>query len=135
MRTILLVLISLGFIVGGIMHFTHAADLAAITPLPFALEIVWITGIMEFFFAAFLFHPRYRAATGLWLCVFCLLVLTANINMAINQIPMFGEPVDPLIAWIRIPMQFVLIALILYASEGWIAWRNLGWRAFTAAAR
>ena len=135
MRAILLVLISLGFVVGGVMHFTHDTDLAAITPLPFALEIVWVTGIMEFFFAVFLFIPRFRAATGLWLSVFCLLVLTANINMAINNIPMFGEPVDPVIAWVRIPMQFVLIALILYASAGWSAWQKLGWRAFIATAK
>lgn len=117
MRTIVLIFISLIFIVGGIMHFTNDAGLAAITPLPFALEIVWITGVMEFFFALFILWPKYRKVTGLWLSVFCLLILTANINMAINDIPMFGEQVDPLIAWLRIPMQFVLIAGIIYATN------------------
>ena len=48
-------LISLLFIVGGMMHFTHDSDLAAITPLPFAYEIVWVTGVMEFIFAFFIF--------------------------------------------------------------------------------
>lgn len=117
MKTITLVLISIGFIVGGVMHFTNDTGLAAITPLPFALEIVWITGVMEFFFAIFLLLPKYRKVTGLWLSLFCLVILTANINMAINNIPMFGEQVDPLIAWARIPMQFVLIALIFYATD------------------
>ena len=117
MKTITLLLISIGFIIGGVMHFTNDADLAAITPLPFALEIVWITGVMEFFFVIFLLLPKYRKVTGLWLSLFCLVILTANINMAINNIPMFDEQVDPLIAWARIPMQFVLIALIFYATD------------------
>ena len=129
-KLFLLILISVGFTVGGVMHFTHDADLAAITPLPFALEIVWITGVMEFCFVIFLLLPRYRAATGLWLSVFCLLVLTANIYMAVNNIPMFGEQVDSVIAWLRIPMQFVLIAGILYASDGWTHWKTFGSKSF-----
>ena len=99
------------------MHFTNDHDLAAITPLPYAYEIVWITGVMEFFFALFLLLPKYRRLTGLWLSLFCLAVLPANINMAINNIPMFGEHVDVLIRWLRIPAQFGLILWILYAAE------------------
>lgn len=120
-KTVSLLLISIIFIAGGIMHFTHSADLAAITPLPYAVELVWLTGVMEFFFVLFLWLPRYRVTTALWLCIFCLLVLAANINMAIFDLPMFGERVDPLVRWLRIPMQFVLIAWILYAVDPWQA--------------
>lgn len=129
MRTMVLIFISLIFIVGGIMHFTNDVGLAAITPLPFALEIVWITGVMEFFFVVFILWPKYRKVTGLWLSVFCLLILTANINMAINGIPMFGEQVDPLIAWLRIPMQFLLIAGIIYATNSWGLLKKYGAKA------
>ena len=101
------------------MHFTNDHDLAAITPLPYAYEIVWVTGVMEFFFAIFILIPNYRAITGLFLSLFCLAVLPANINMAINDIPMYGEHVDPVILWLRIPVQFLLIALILWCSGGY----------------
>ena len=54
MKNISVLIISIGFFYAGTMHFTDAQDLAAITPLPFALEIVWLTGVMEFIFPIFL---------------------------------------------------------------------------------
>ena len=125
-------LISLLFIAGGVMHFTHDGDLAAIIPLPFAYEIVWVTGVMEFFFAFFLLLPTYRQLTGLYLSVFCLLVLPANIYMAIYQLPMFGEQVAPLISWLRLPAQFGLIAWILYATDSFSLVKKQRFKGFLA---
>lgn len=125
-----LYLIALFFVSAGIVHFVLAESFAMITPLPYAIEIVWLTGVMELFFALFILLPRYRSVSGLWLCIYCLAVLPANINMAINDIAMFGEPVSPVILWLRIPLQFVLIAWILYASDGWRHWQHHGVRAF-----
>lgn len=127
LRKLSLYLLSIGLLVAGAMHFTNDADLASITPLPFALEIVWITGIMEFLFALFLLIPKYRGVTGLWLCLFFLAVLPANINMAINNLPMFGAQVDPLMLWGRIPMQFVIIGWVLFAAESIPLIRQYGW--------
>ena len=135
LRTMSLLLISVVFVVSGVMHFSHDADLAAITPLPFAYPIVWVTGVMELFFVVFLWLPRYRTVTGLWLSVFCLLVLPANINMAINDLPMFGEHVEPLIRWLRIPAQFGLIAWILYAVNAYPALQRYGLQAFVRLPR
>jgi uncharacterized membrane protein len=126
-------LISLLFIAGGVMHFTHDVDLAAITPVPFAYEIVWVTGVMEFFFALFILLPNYRQLTGLYLSVFCLLVLPANIYMAIYQLPMFGQQVAPLILWLRLPAQFGLIAWILYATDSFTLVKKHRFKAFLPA--
>lgn len=112
-------LISLIFLVAGILHFTHDAELARMTPLPYALEIVWFTGIMEFAFAFFLLVPRYRRSTGILLALFCLAVLPANINMAMNDIPMFGTQLEPFEAWLRVFMQFPLIIWILWSTGFW----------------
>ena len=128
-RTVSVVFISLGFIVAGVLHFTHTEGLAAITPLPFAREIVWVTGIMEFLFAGFLFWKPTRQVTALWLSVFCLLVLAANINMAVNDLPMFGSQAPTAVLWGRIPAQFLLIAWILYAADAWRLLQKKGWRA------
>ena len=103
---------------------------AAITPLPFANEIVWLSGVLELLFALFIWLPKYRQLTGLWLCLFCLAVLPSNINMAINQIQISAEPVALLMLWLRIPLQFVLIAWILYATDAFGRLRRGGIRSF-----
>jgi uncharacterized membrane protein len=113
------IILSAFFFVAGVLHFTHDAELARITPLPYAHQIVWITGIMEFLFASFLLIPKYRRITGILLGLFLLSVLPANINMAINDMPMFGEQLEPWAAWLRVALQFPLIAWILWATGFW----------------
>ena len=129
LRTLSIAALVLGFCVAGLLHFTHTAGLAAITPLPFAREIVWITGIMEFLFAGFLLWKPTRQFTALWLSVFCIVVLPANVNMAIYNLPMFSSQAPPVVLWGRIPAQFLLIAWILYAADAWRPLRARGWRA------
>ena len=119
MKKISLLLISIIFIAAGILHFTHATELVKITPLPYALEIVQLTGFIEFALAFFILLPNYRRITGIFLAAFCLAVLPANINMALNDIPMFGSHVEPLGAWFRVFMQFPLIAWILWSAGFW----------------
>jgi uncharacterized membrane protein len=119
MKKISLLLISIIFIAAGILHFTHTTELVKITPLPYALEIVQLTGLIEFALAFFILLPNYRRTTGIFLAVFCLAVLPANINMALNDIPMFGSHVEPLGAWFRVFMQFPLIAWILWSVGFW----------------
>ena len=119
MKKISISLISIIFLVSGVLHFTHDTELAQITPLPYALEIVWFTGLIELAFVFFLLLPQYRRTTGILLAVFCLVVLPANINMALNDIPMFGSHVEPLGAWFRVFMQFPLITWILWSTGFW----------------
>lgn len=118
-KTFSVLLISIIFLVSGILHFTHDSQLVRITPVPYALEIVWLTGVMEFAFAFLLLLPRYRRTTGILLSIFALAVLPANINMALNDIPMFGSHVEPLGAWLRVFMQFPLIIWILWSTGFW----------------
>ncbi len=111
-------LLVLLFGVAGVLHFTHDVELAAIVPplLPFKLEIVWFTGILEFLFALALLQNRYLPQAGMVIALFCLAVLPANIYMAMAGIPLFTDHIEPWILWLRIPMQFPLIALILWST-------------------
>ena len=120
------------FFSAGILHFSRDTSFAQIVPafFPYPLQIVWLTGIMEFIFALSLLIPNIRACTGLWLSLYCLAVLPANINMAINDIPIFGQHVSPLLLYARIVGQFGLIAWILYASDGYTAWKQQGIKGF-----
>ncbi len=100
------------------MHFVEVDSFVAIVPplLPFPRLIVWVTGIMEMAFALGLVLPKYRKLAGFWLAPFLLAVLPANIYMAMYNIPMSDSVASLTALWIRVALQFPLIALILWAS-------------------
>ena len=110
--------LALFFFVAGIMHFVQVDVFAAIVPplLPFPKLIVWVTGLMEFVFAAGLVMSKYRKASGFWLAPYLLAVLPANIYMAMYNIPLGETVASPAVLWVRVALQFPLIALILWVS-------------------
>lgn len=115
-KTIICWLLAAFFLLAGITHFTQTDSFAAIVPpaLPFKHLIVQITGAMELVFAVGLLVPKWRRITGWALSAFLLAVLPANIYMALAGIP-FGELSSPTALWVRVFLQFPLIALVLWA--------------------
>lgn len=116
---------ALFFFFAGVMHFVEVEAFAGIVPplLPFPKLIVWVTGVMEMMFAIGLLLPKYRKLSGFWLAPFLLAVLPANIYMAMCNIPLGDSVASPTALWVRVALQFPLIALILWASG------NIGKRA------
>ena len=101
------------------MHFVHDDSFAAIVPpiLPAPKVIVWVTGIIEIFLAIMIALPKYRSLAGALFAPYLLAVLPANIYMALESIPL-GEYVStPAALWIRVALQFPLIAFIWWASR------------------
>ena len=117
-KTIFCYLLALFFFVAGITHFTQDEAYAGIVPplLPFPFLIVWVTGIMELFFALGLAIKKFRKISGFWLAPFLLAVLPANIYMAMYNIPLGDMESSSTALWVRVALQFPLIALILWAS-------------------
>ena len=117
-KTIFCYLLALFFFVAGITHFTQDEAYAGIVPplLPFPFLIVWVTGIMELFFAVGLAIKKFRKISGFWLAPFLLAVLPANIYMAMYNIPLGDMESSSTALWVRVALQFPLIALILWAS-------------------
>lgn len=115
-----LTVLALFFLGGGVSHFLHTADFTAIVPpwMPYPRETVLATGGLELLFAALLFVKRARPIIGLWITVYCLAVLPANIHMLQNNIPMFGHEFPPAVLYARIALQAGVIALALWASNG-----------------
>jgi len=110
---------ALFFFVAGISHFVSDDKFAAIVPpmLPFPYVIVWVTGVMEICFAVLLLCPHFRPRVGVWLGLFLLAVLPANIYMAVAGIP-FGDTVaSPAQLWTRVALQFPLIAVIYWCTR------------------
>jgi len=108
------------FLVAGVLHFVMDDAFAQIVPpgLPFPVGIVWLTGVMELVFAAGLLLRRHLVLTGILLSLYLLAVLPANIYMAIEDVPLGdGQQLGPLILWIRVALQFPLIAFILWCTD------------------
>lgn len=118
-KTVLCWLIAAFFFFAGIMHFVQDDMFAAIVPplLPFPKFIVWVTGVMEIILAVMIVIPKYRQLAGALFAPYLLAVLPANIYMAIAGIPLGETAASPTALWVRVALQFPLIALIWWASR------------------
>ena len=118
-KTILCWFIAAFFIFAGIMHFVQDDSFAKIVPplLPFPKLIVWVTGIIEIVLGVMIVTPKYRALAGALFAPYLLAVLPANIYMAMYNISLGDMIASPTALWIRVALQFPLIALIYWASR------------------
>lgn len=114
-----LVVLALFFISGGISHFIYTDDFTHIVPpwMPHPRETVLATGVLEILFALMLFAPAVRPRIGLWIVVYCLAVLPANIYMLQHNIPMFGYQAPPALLYLRIVLQAGVIALAIWSTN------------------
>ncbi|MGB1288632.1 MAG: DoxX family protein [Aggregatilineales bacterium] len=105
------------FIFAGVAHFIAPEFYLPMMPpfLPLHLELVYLSGVLEILGGVLLFVPKYTRYTGYFLIALMLAVFPANIYMALNpdeypDIPMLG-------LYARLPLQFVLIAFIYWATQ------------------
>lgn len=112
------ILLAVFFLVAGILHFRLDDAFARIVPpmLPFPVAIVWVTGVMELAVAAALLSKWRPPLTGLLLAAYLLAVLPANIYMALAQVPLGDTALSPAALWMRVALQFPLIALVLWCT-------------------
>ena len=99
------------YIIVGIKHFQDPSWFVQIVPpiLPHKYELVYISGFFEVLLGILLMIPRFQsiAAKGLMALLIC--VYPANIYLAQTNGVALG--ISPLIAWCRLPFQFVFIGL------------------------
>jgi len=112
-KQVLLWPMGLFYLFAGIMHFANAAFFIRIVPdyLPWHAALVYVSGICEIALGVLVLLPdtRVRAAWGI--IALLIAVFPANINMAVNRIPLTeGTPPDMVALWLRLPLQGVLIA-------------------------
>ncbi len=96
----------------GVLHFVRPDPFVAIVPgfLPAPLALVWISGAFEILGGLGLLVPQTRRAAAWGLILLYIAVFPANINMAVNEIPLDGQQVSPVALWLRLPLQAVFIA-------------------------
>ena len=101
----------------GISHFTSPIWYVQIVPpyLPYKLELVYISGLFEILFGGMLFFKKTRFLAGWGLILFLIAVYPANIYLA--QTNGAAMNTTPLIAWGRLPVQFIFIGLAYWHSK------------------
>jgi len=98
----------------GISHFFFTDGMAMMIPpfIPFKVEVVYLTGIIEIIAAIALFIPSLRILTAWLLIAFFVLILPANIYASIKQVDIQKATYDGVglvHLWFRIPLQILFI--------------------------
>ena len=116
-RLFSIIIMSIFYVSVGVNHFTIPEWFLQIVPprLPYKLELVYISGFLEILLGVMLLIPatRFYAAWGLILLLIA--VYPANIYLA--QTNGAAMNTTPLVAWGRLPFQFVFIALAYWHTK------------------
>ncbi|MBI3542151.1 MAG: DoxX family membrane protein [Deltaproteobacteria bacterium] len=96
----------------GAMHFARPGPFVKIVPdyLPSPLALVYVSGFFEILGGLGLLVARTTRAAAWGLVALYVAVFPANVNMALHQLPFGDAPVSPVMLWVRLPLQLVLIA-------------------------
>ena len=112
LKKVFQILLSLFIIIAGTLHFIKPEPFVKIVPdyLPYHLALVYVSGFFEILFGIGLLIPSLSRAAAWGLILLFIAVFPANINMAVNNIPIQGVPHHQILYWLRLPFQAVLIA-------------------------
>jgi uncharacterized membrane protein len=116
-KTILQYLFAIFFVLAGLNHFLNVGFYMKIMPpyLPWHLFLVYLSGVFEIALGLLLLIPKFTSLAGWGLIALLFAVFPANIHMAVN--PQLFPEFSPMLLWLRLPIQFVLIA--------WAYWYTL----------
>ncbi len=118
-RVVLRWLLVVGMVLAGANHFREPEVYVAMMPggLPWPLELVYISGVFEILGGLGLILPRTRRVAGWGLIALFIAVFPANLNMAINHLPLGDRVVPAWALWARLPLQLVFIAWARWVSR------------------
>ena len=112
---ILALIYGIPFILIGIEHFKEPQKFVDIVPkyMPFALFLVYLTGVMEILVGLGIIYPDTRELTGRLTVLFLLAIYPANFNMWINDVPFNGTRLTTQGHLFRLSVQVLLIIAAL----------------------
>ena len=117
-KLITIYIMSYFYIQIGIKHFTDPNWFMQIMPpyLPYHLELVYLSGFFEIILGILLIFKKTRYIAGWGLILLLIAVFPANIYLAQTNGAAMG--ISPEIAWGRLPIQAIFVALAyLYSKE------------------
>jgi len=100
----------------GIAHFARTENMIQMLPefIPFKMEIVYVTGILEISAAIGLLIQKLSKLTSILLIIFFLAILPANIIGSIKQVSLGGMEKGISYLYFRIPLQMLFIYWTYY---------------------
>ena len=103
----------------GIGHFVVPEALAQMLPpiVPYRIELIYITGILELLGAIGVWIPGLMRVTGLLLILMLVGVLPANIYSAFARVELGGHAAGPIYLLIRVPFQLFVILWTYFATD------------------
>lgn len=103
-------LLAIAFILAGANHFINQAFYLKMMPpvLPAPLFLNYLSGFFEIALGVLLLIPKFTRRAAWGIIALLILVYPANIYMALNA-DLFPE-FNPLLVYLRLPVQFLLIA-------------------------
>lgn len=113
-KTILRWVLTVFFVAAGANHFINPAPYLGMMPaeLPASTHVplVFISGVFEMLGGLGLILPATRRFAAWGLIALLVAVFPANLNMAVNHLPLGDKAVPGWALWGRLPLQAVLIA-------------------------
>ena len=112
---ILALIYGIPFILIGIEHFREPQKFEDIVPkyMPFALFLVYLTGVMEILVGLGIIYPDTRELTGRLTVLFLIAIYPANFNMWINDVRFYGTRLTTQGHLVRLSVQILLIIAAL----------------------
>lgn len=112
-------LLALFFVIAGVFHFAFTPSYMKIMPpwLPAHLALVVVSGLCEIAGGLGVLWHRTRRWAGYGLIALCLAVLPANVQMLLNAQTAGASAGSLTLLWVRLPLQFLLIAWIWRATR------------------
>ncbi len=116
-KQILKWIFGIAFILAGANHFINAGFYSKIMPpfLPAPLFLIYLSGVFEIVLGVLFLIPKFTRLAAYGLIALLIAVFPANIYMATNaeMFPEFSQQA----LYARLPLQFVLIALIYWFAR------------------
>ena len=96
----------------GLGHFIMPKQMALMIPpfVPFAVAIIYVTGVIEVVAGLLVLPERTRRWAGWFLIAMLVGLLPFNVWSAIERVPFGGHEMGPKYLLVRVPVQLVLMA-------------------------
>ena len=119
-KTLFIYVMGIGYIWVGVQHFIDTSFFLKIMPPSFPLhkESVYVSGVLEILFGSVIIIKKTRFYASWGIILLLIAVYPANIYLAFSDDAQQAIGVSSFFAsWIRLPIQFALIALAYFSSK------------------
>lgn len=111
--------LTLFFLFTAIGHFVTTEAMAEMIPpsIPYRIELIYLTGMLELLGAIGVWIPGLARITGLLLIIMLIGLLPANIYSALNRVEYGGHGAGPAYLLVRVPFQLFVIWWTYFATH------------------